>query len=310
MTVLEEPSASPVDAQGGGRQAGAGRAPRATDVSIWLRDYDQRTLQPLTGADLVVGTTPVAGAGGPRLNAGRPHRTVAALGVGAAGPADARRLRSGRRPAVDARRVHDNHRRLPEVKVSEGRHATYAHGSRRAADEEVILRSVPSARAVPVRNSPLLRRRNGRSGPMGVTTGTAKSVGPDATASSSTTRRGPRPSAVRSGRKFRRCGHGVAVGAGRCGRHSLRPRGRRSSRRRRSEDAAGSVPARRPRGSPQVPCCPGWAPPPGPAPTCTGPAAAALPAVGQSGGRWALRARLRALGQKVARRSDTITSPR
>lgn len=32
-----------------------------TDVSIWLQDYDQRTLQPLTGAGLVGGTTPIAG---------------------------------------------------------------------------------------------------------------------------------------------------------------------------------------------------------------------------------------------------------
>src|SRR4051812_14875472 len=32
-----------------------------TDVSIWLQDYDQRTLQPLTGAGLVGRTTPIAG---------------------------------------------------------------------------------------------------------------------------------------------------------------------------------------------------------------------------------------------------------
>ncbi|WP_029432542.1 PP2C family protein-serine/threonine phosphatase [Blastococcus sp. URHD0036] len=32
-----------------------------TDVSIWLQDYDQRTLQPLTGAGLVGDTTPIDG---------------------------------------------------------------------------------------------------------------------------------------------------------------------------------------------------------------------------------------------------------
>ncbi|OMQ16374.1 phosphatase [Modestobacter sp. VKM Ac-2676] len=32
-----------------------------TDVSIWLQDYDQRTLQPLEGAGLVGGTTPIDG---------------------------------------------------------------------------------------------------------------------------------------------------------------------------------------------------------------------------------------------------------
>ena len=32
-----------------------------TDVSIWLQDYDQRTLQPLTGPGLVGVTTPIAG---------------------------------------------------------------------------------------------------------------------------------------------------------------------------------------------------------------------------------------------------------
>lgn len=32
-----------------------------SDVSIWLQDYDQRSLQPLTGAGLVGGTTPIDG---------------------------------------------------------------------------------------------------------------------------------------------------------------------------------------------------------------------------------------------------------
>ena len=87
-----------------------------TDVSIWLQDYDQRTLQPLTGRGLVGGTTPIDGSWpGPRLHPGRPHRAGAARRVAcgctcrcSTAPTGSASWRSPS-PAVD-----DNDRRLAQ----------------------------------------------------------------------------------------------------------------------------------------------------------------------------------------------------